>query len=209
MTLGMREIDKRIAEYDLGLIPNTHLRKMLRTGTAGMSMGFPSLSLLYFSALCSLPRDGSAVVVETGTNMGSGTIALAQAVKDAGGGIVHTIEISSSYGQAKENIKQAGLDSYTNLIHGDSLTELLVLAAENKIIHFAFLDGAHDCESIVAEFVTLRPAILASNGKIFFDNTSYVGVLSALEYIKKTYGGNFVEFLNCSHRPPGNTIWQG
>lgn len=30
----------------------------------------------------------------------------------------------------------------------------------------------------------------------------------ALRHIKAAYGGNLIEFLNCSWAPPGNAIWQ-
>ena len=50
-----------------------------------MSMGYPAWNLLYYSVLTSLtPTLSDRIVVETGTNRGLSTIAIAQAIKDLG-----------------------------------------------------------------------------------------------------------------------------
>jgi hypothetical protein len=52
------------------------------------------------------------------------------------------------------------------------------------------------------------PKVAVRRGKIYFDNAGAGGVAEALPYLKQTYGGNLVEFTNCSMSPSGNAIWQ-
>jgi predicted O-methyltransferase YrrM len=78
-------------------------------------------------------------IVEFGTSFGISTIYLAAAVRDNGGGMVVTTELSESKAKrALRNIEQAGLADYVELREGDALETLKTLPATPD---FVFLDG--------------------------------------------------------------------
>jgi len=79
-------------------------------GNATWSMGYPSWNLLYFSMICSLPRFmPGAVVIETGTNRGLSTIAMAQALADLEIDTpMYTVELDEDLVErAKQNVAAA------------------------------------------------------------------------------------------------------
>jgi predicted O-methyltransferase YrrM len=178
----------------------------------GLSMGYPAWNLLYYVLFCSLAggEDAEVVVVETGTNHGFSTIALAQALKDGGArGVVDTVDIDGAVVElAKQNVARAGLDAYARFHTGDSAAFLRELVRERPRIDFAFLDGSHDEMDVRREFDILFPAIVAARGTVYFDNTGWGGVAGALRHIRRAYPGNLIELRNCSWSPPGNAIWQ-
>jgi SAM-dependent methyltransferase len=177
--------------------------------STGLSMGYPAWNLLYYSLLCSLPRS-SPVVVETGTNQGFSTIVMAQALIDADSdGVVRTVDIDpEAVALAKRHAEQAKVADRIRFEVADSRDFLERLSAEVDHIDFAFLDGDHRAEAVVAEFERLHALVAACRGKVYFDNTASGGVAKALRHIHATYGGNLVEFPNCSWAPAGNAIWQ-
>ena len=204
-------------DYDRQLLVNPYLAEQeaachdLRSAVArtGLSLGYPAWNLLDYTLLCSLPSS-DPVVVETGTNLGFSTIVLAQALVDAGaGGVVLTVDIDPEMVElAKGHAAQAGVARSIRFHLGDSRDFLARLAGEVDHIDFAFLDGDHRAEAAVAEFQRLYPLVAACHCKVYFDNTSRGGVAKALRRIRATYGGNLIEFRNCSWAPPGNAIWQ-
>ncbi len=208
---------RRRFDYDRRLLVNAYLAEQeadardLRSTVArtGLSLGYPAWNLLYYTLLCSLPPS-DPVVVETGTNRGFSTIVLAQALIDAGaGGVVRTIDIDPEVVElARRHAAQAGVAGRIRFHVGDSRDFLATLAGEVDHVDFAFLDGDHRAEAVAAEFERLYPLVTACDGKVFFDNTGGGGVAKALRRIHETYGGNLVEFSNCSWAPPGNAIWQ-
>lgn len=204
-------------DYDRRLLVNRYLAEQeaashdLRSAMArtGLSLGYPAWNLLYYTLLCGLPPS-DPVVVETGTNQGFSTIVLAQALVDAGGGgVVRTVDIDPELVElAKRHAEQAGVAERIRFHLGDSRDFLAKLGGEVDHVDFAFLDGDHRAEAVVAEFERLYPLVAACHGKVYFDNTASGGVAEALHHIHRTYGGNLVEFPNCSWAPPGNAIWQ-
>jgi cell wall assembly regulator SMI1 len=55
----------------------------------------------------------------------------------------------------------------------------------------------------------IHAKVVARRGKVQFDNSGRGGeVAEALRLIQERFGGNLVEFDNCSRRLPGNAIWQ-
>jgi SAM-dependent methyltransferase len=211
---------RRMFGYAPALLPNPYLAaadaggQTLRAAidVTGLTVGYPAWNLLYYALLCSLPpKDGSSVVVvETGTNRGFSTIALAQALKDAKvDGVVSTVDIDPDVVElARRNVAAAGLDSWVRFHVGDSIAFLERLVRESPRIHFAFLDGSHEYRHVRREFATVFQAIVAARGLVYFDNTSTGGVAQALRFIRRAYPGNLVEFPNCSWSPPGNAVWQ-
>jgi predicted O-methyltransferase YrrM len=210
--------NRRMFGYDRRLLVNEYLAEQeaethdLESAIArtGFSLGYPAWNLLYYSLLCSLPRSGQPVVVETGTNRGFSTIVLAQALRDAGlGAAVRTVDIDPEVVKlAEQNVAKAGVADLVRFSVGDSLEFLGALRREVDRVDFALLDGAHDAEHVVAEFELVQPLVRSCGGKVYFDNTSAGGVAEALRRIRAAHGGNLIEFENCSWAPPGNAIWQ-
>jgi SAM-dependent methyltransferase len=208
---------RRMFDYDRRLLVNLYLAEQesgshdLRSAVArsGHSLGYPAWNLLYYTLLCSLPPS-DPVVVETGTNQGFSTIVLAQALVDGrAGGVVRTVDIDPDVVElAKRHAERAGVAGRIRFHVGDSREFLARLRDEVDHVDFAFLDGDHRAEAVVAEFERLYPLVVACGGKVYFDNTSRGGVAKALRYIKAAYGGNLIKFPNCSWAPPGNAIWQ-
>lgn len=219
----------RRLDYERRLLVNRHLETLepegidLETAYArtGETIGYPAWNLLYYALFCSpqpdptvygepaLPRE-ELVVVETGTNQGVSTIVMAQALKDLGvTAKVRTVDISESVvGIAKRNVEEAGLTDRVEFNVRDSVEFLSELVEEVERIDFLFLDDNHTTEHVVKELDVVVRKIAPKNGKIYFDNTTGRGVSGALDYLKKTYGGNLIHFPNCSLSPPGNAIWQ-
>jgi predicted O-methyltransferase YrrM len=204
--------------YDRRLLVNGYLAEQeaethdLESAIArtGFSLGYPAWNLLYYSLLCSLPRSGQPVVVETGTNRGFSTIVLAQALRDGGlQSVVRTVDIDPEVVKlAEQNVARAGLAELVRCSVSDSLEFLRTLRHEVDRVDFALLDGAHDAEHVLAEFELVQPLVRSCGGKVYFDNTSAGGVAEALRRIRAAHGGNLIEFDNCSWAPPGNALWQ-
>jgi predicted O-methyltransferase YrrM len=209
---------RRMFDYDRRLLVNRYLAEQEAATSdlesaisrTGFSLGYPAWNLLYYTLLCSLPRSGRPVVVETGTNRGFSTIVLAQALRDAGTpSVVRTVDIDPEVVKlAEQNLARAGLSDLVRFSVQDSLQFLAALRAEVDQIDFALLDGDHSAEHVLAEFELVRPLVARCGGKVYFDNTSAGGVAEALRRIRATHGGNLIEFANCSWAPPGNAVWQ-
>jgi predicted O-methyltransferase YrrM len=220
-------------DYDRGLLPNSHLRTLEPSnpapeaqgadpeahyveyvqwlGDSGMSMGYPSWNLLYYSMISSLlPRQEDCVVVETGTNRGLSTIVMAQALDDLGiDAVVETVDFDAQMTEtARRHVGEAGLGDRVSFHTGDSIGFLAALVERVPHLDFVFLDDAHDRDHVVRQMDIVCPKVAVRRGKVYFDNAGAGGVAEALPYLKRTYGGNLVEFANCSMSPSGNAIWQ-
>jgi len=81
----------------------------------------------------------SRCVFEFGTSHGAGTICLAAAVRDNGGGCVVTTEFDvEKIALAEANLGKAGLREFVEFRHGDALQ---TVKQENRSFDFVFLDG--------------------------------------------------------------------
>ncbi len=210
---------RRIFEYDKNLLPNKYIASLeseshdLETALqkTGLTVGYPAWNLLYYSLLSHLNVcNRRTLIVETGTNWGFSTIILAQALKDSGlEGLVWTVDIDQRVIEtAKDNLKKAGLLEKVVFNCGDSLTELKKLVKKEKFIDFAFLDGNHDTPYVVEDFSIVYSRVVAAQGKIYLDNTQTPSVSKGIKSLKKSYGGNWIEFKNCSWKTNGQIIWQ-
>jgi len=212
----------RWTDYNLDLLPNAYLREQERgvtdasdwTERTGYSPGFPAWNLLYYALLCSLKPDSFNLIVETGTNIGTSTIILAQALKDSGrDGLVRTVEIEPpNYEKAKLNAEKAGVADRIEFHLGNSLDVLPSIA--NQPVQVAFLDGNHLHDHVIQEFETVLP-FLKPDSLVIFDNTYEIAdvgedprVNGALKSIQKRHGGNLVNFPIASWYTPGFAIWQ-
>jgi predicted O-methyltransferase YrrM len=210
---------RRIFNYNFHLLPTSYIAEIesrspdldFAVKNTGLTIGYPAWNLLYYSLLTSLlPIRNEIIIVETGTNLGFSTIILAQALKDTNAkGFIYTVDIDQGIVErAKRNIEYAGLDMYVRFHVQDSVEFLSNFVNQTEYIDFAFLDSNHCYEHVKKEFSIIFPRIVACKGKVYFDNTAIGDVQKAIQYIKFAYGGNFIEFRNCSWSPCGNTIWQ-
>jgi hypothetical protein len=218
-------------DYDRALLPNRYVASLepdevtdLESAIprTGMTIGYPAWNLLYYSLFTGLPTRldvlgpavtpvlDDAVVVETGTNTGVSTIVMAQALKDLRlDAVVQTVELNAGrVERAKRNVESAGLRDYVRFHVGDSIEFLRDLVEREPHVDFAFIDDHHTYDHVAQEIEILYPKLLSRRGKLYFDNTSVGGVDEALRHLRREYGGNLVEFQNCSALPPGNAIWQ-
>lgn len=212
-------VSRRMFVYDRLRLPNEHLRKVdgraynLRSAfdTSGLSMGYPAWNLLYYVCLCSVSRDRETVnMVETGTNCGFSTIVMAQVLHDLKlASKLQTVDIEPQAVElARTNVQLAGLSEHVDFHVGDSLAYLESYVQSVDRVDFAFLDGNHERDHVIGEFERLHPKLTGPSSTVYFDNTVDEGVAEALKAIQARFGGNLVEFPNCSWGPPGNAIWQ-
>lgn len=211
--------DRRLYEYNKERLPNPYLAAMERDsrdleaakGHTGLSIGYPAWNLLYYAVLTHLNvRNRKVVILETGTNKGFSTIVLAQALRDSGrDGVVHTIELQTDLvTEAQQHVRQAGLSDLVQFHTGDSLVVLRRLMKTEPYVDFAFLDGCHLSRYVRREFMLLYPRLVPCRGKVYFDNVTSPEVSRAVRWIKLIYGGNVIEFMNCSWGHAGQAIWQ-
>jgi predicted O-methyltransferase YrrM len=119
-------------------------------------------------------------IVEFGTSFGISTIYLAAAVRDNGGGIVIGTEIVPEKAiQARQNIADAGLESYVEIRLGNALESLNNL---NQTLDLVLIDGwAHlalDVLQLVDPWIRPGGIVLSDNvGTFKADLKSYVEFL--------------------------------
>jgi predicted O-methyltransferase YrrM len=212
----------RWTDYNLDLLPNAYLREQERgvggpsewVEKTGYSPGFPAWNLLYYALLCSLKPDSFNLIVETGTNIGSSTIILAQALKDSGrDGLVRTVEIEpANHERAKLSAEKAEVVDRIEFYLGNSLEMLPSMA--DQPVQIAFLDGNHLHDHVIHEFEIVLPR-LKPDALVIFDNTYQIAdegedprVHGALKSIQKLHGGNLINFPIASWYTPGFAIWQ-
>jgi tRNA G46 methylase TrmB len=212
--------DTRRINYNYQLLPNPVLAQREQqthssedfVGNTGYSVGYPSWNLLYYSLYSSLHFTDKRlpIILETGTNEGYSTIVMAQVLRDLQiPAKILSVEWHAENAEiARRNIEQAGLSDYVEIHVGDALAFLRECVQKYDHIDFVFLDDNHEYPHVRYEFDIIYRAVLACKGKVYFDNTARGGVKRTLDYIRRAYGGNIVEFLNCSWSPPGNAIWQ-
>jgi len=195
-----------VAEFDEGQNHETWKRM------TGDSIGYPGWTLLYNIALTCMNPDRFNIFIETGTNWAFSAIMIGQAIKDCpfAEGRCHTIEINeTTHKIAERHIKRAGLEDYVTCELGNSLEVLSKLL--DGPVSFAFLDGKHTCEHVLAEFKLIFP-FLKPESIVMFDNTHKTDhkpfVCHALKQIKKEYGGNLINFNFVSWGLPGIAAWQ-
>lgn len=214
----------RITNYDRGLLPNRLLQELERGVTTqqewmertGLSPGHPTWGVLYHILLGILDPDSENFIVETGTNWGTSTIVLAQALKDSGRrGRCLTVEIDAgNHAKALGRLKEAGVADLVDARLGDSVEVLKAELPERPPVTFAYLDGAHTFEHVMREFALVH-ARLAPGASVVFDNTYPIAepgedqrVHGALIAIKAQYGGNLIHVPFVSWYTPGLAIWQ-
>jgi predicted O-methyltransferase YrrM len=104
-------------------------------------------------------------IVEFGTSFGISTIYMACAVKDNGGGVVVGTELEpSKHAKARENLREAGLEAFTDVRLGNAVKTLADVEAP---VDMVLLDGWKDSYLLVLELLKpkLRPraVVLADN----------------------------------------------
>lgn len=214
----------RITDYDRTLVPNRFVA-FLDDGVvddadwisrSGRSLGHPGWGWVYHTVLMALDPDRHNVIVETGTNVGSTAIIVAQAVLDSGrDAIVHTVELDAEiHAEAVRRFELAGVSKIVQAHHSDSTAFLQQFVPEVDEIALAFLDGNHFHDHVVREFELLVDR-MRPDGLVVFDNTALIAegdedprVHGALRTIVSRYGGNLVNLPFCSWYTPGMAVWQ-
>lgn len=214
----------RNTDYDRSLLPNEHLRTLDANAvdrteweeTTGYSIGYPAWGMLYYTVLCRLNPDAFNLVIETGTNKGSSSIVLAQAIKDSkGSGELRTVELDAEFAaKARDNVSKAGLSELVRYYEGDAIEQLPDMLAGNYKVAVAFLDGNHLHKQVIREFELVEPH-LDDDSVVIFDNTYLIAepsedqrVNGALREIKNRFGGNLINLPYCSWYTPGMALWQ-
>jgi hypothetical protein len=214
----------RITDYNRSNLPNRFLAFMDEgvespadwIQRTGRSLGHPGWGLLYHLTLTLLQPRELNLIVETGTNVGSTAIIVAQAIKDSGReGVVRTIEIDEEIAtEAARRFRLAGVEQWVEPIVGDSLKALTDVVRDGETIRLAFLDGNHFHDHVVREFELVHDHLL-DDSVVVFDNTFNISegredprVNGALKTIVGRYGGNLINLPVCSWYTPGVAIWQ-
>lgn len=214
----------RILDYDRSIIPSRFVA-FLEEGVngpsdwiprTGRSLGHPGWGLIYHLALSMLDPDEFNLVIETGTNLGSTAIIVAQAIKDSKRpGVVRTVEIDPEIAaEAERRFELSGVTQFVEPYVGDSLALLPELTHGGAQLRMVFLDGNHFHDHVVSEFEIVEPH-LADDGLVILDNTYLIAenredprVNGALRTIVSRFGGNLINLPICSWYTPGIAIWQ-
>jgi len=214
----------RLLDYDRAIIPSRFIA-FLEEGVdapsdwiprTGRSLGHPGWGLIYHLALSVLDPEEFNLVVETGTNLGSTAIIVAQALKDSKRpGVVRTIEIDPEIAaEAERRFELSGVAQFVEPFVGDSLDRLPELVWGDSKLRMVFLDGNHFHDHVVSEFEIVEPH-LAADGLVILDNTYLIAedredprVNGALRTIVSRFGGNLINLPICSWYTPGIAIWQ-
>lgn len=214
----------RIEQFDRSLIPNRLIADLDAQASSheewrhllGQSPGHPAWGLIYHLLLCRLERDQPNIVLETGTNFGTSTIMMAQAIRDSGRlGRCYTIELEEkTFEIADKRFKESGLSDLIQNYCGDSISVLSEIIKDFDEIQFAFLDGSHFHDHVLKEFEIIYPK-LSFNSIVVFDNTYEIAdagedprVHGALKTLQSRFGGNLVNLPYVSWYTPGIAIWQ-
>jgi len=210
-------------DYDRSLLPNAHLRELDDVANlteakekTGWSIGYPGWGLLYYLVMTNLDPEAENIIIETGTNVGSSTIMLAQALIDSKTqGHLHTFEIDQTFhDRATNNLAHAGVSGVVTQYLGDAKKLLPPKLDDLGEIRVAFLDGSHLVVDVLEEFAAVHKK-LARNGLVIFDNTYLIAdededqrVHGALATLMSQYGGNLINLPSVSWYTPGVAIWQ-
>lgn len=214
----------RITDYDRSLVPSRFVgflddgvtQRDQWIARSGRSLGHPGWGWAYHTLLMSLDPDRDNIVVETGTNVGSTAIVLAQAIIDSGRTAhLHTIEIDEDIcAEARRRFELAGVSSVVTSHLGDSRQVLGEVLADVDDVAVAFLDGNHFHDHVVSEFEIVVPK-MRPDGLVVFDNTKLIAegeedprVHGALRTILDRFGGNLINLPFCSWYTPGVAVWQ-
>jgi spermidine synthase len=216
--------DYRITDYDRTLVPSRFVA-FLDDGViddadwisrSGRSLGHPGWGWIYHTTLAILDPRRPNVIVETGTNVGTTAIIVAQAVIDSGrDAVVYTVEIDEAiFDEARRRFELAGVSQVVRAQLGDSTEFLARLIPEVDEIALAFLDGNHFHDHVVREFELIVER-MRPDGLVVFDNTALIAegtedprVHGALRTILSRFGGNLVNLPFCSWYTPGMAAWQ-
>ncbi|MCE3234363.1 MAG: putative O-methyltransferase [Vampirovibrio sp.] len=151
----------------------------------------------YLKSHWSLPREdarflyllarigGFRRMLEVGTSVGYSTLHLAQAAS-AQNAHVTTIDASAErQAQALSHLREAGLDGWVNLLHGDALTVLKSLQAESQTFDLMFIDAR---KSEYLAYMEMAEQLLGPGGVLLADNTRS----------HRKQMANFIEAINAS-----------
>jgi predicted O-methyltransferase YrrM len=126
-------------------------------------------NLLFTLAICIKPRR----ILEIGSHIGAGTIALACACRLNDFGCVTGLEPNETFYRALErNLQQSGVSAWARILkvfsHDPHVIETLAAEGEFQLM---FIDARHDFQAVKKE-LTLYGPMLAPNGLMVLHDTS-------------------------------------
>ena len=123
--------------------------------------------------------------LEVGMANGLSTLFIAQALLDNGAGhhmAVDPFQRSDWHGAGLAIIHRAGLESLVTLIELPSHQALPELERQGVAIDFAFVDGSHQFDYVVSDFLCID-RILRIGGLIAFDDSDWPAIIKALRFV--------------------------
>ncbi len=129
-------------------------------------------------------------IVEFGTSFGISTIYLADGARETNGKVVSTELIESKAARAGENIKDAGLSDFVEILVGDAMQ---TLKDHSSPIDFLFLDGWKDL--YLPLFKMLEPNF-HSGTMIYADNMDMAGTQPYAAYLSEKRNSYSTEIIH-------------
>lgn len=129
----------------------------------GGSTEMEYLTLIHSLVLASKPQ----AVLETGTSLGIGTLAIAAALKVNGGGKLWTLDVKRAQ-QARDLISSKGLETHVEFVTASSIE---FLAATELQFELAFFDSDHGIRRREYVLASQRGCLKSSALCIFHDSS--------------------------------------
>ena len=139
-----------------------------------------------------LIAEHARVVVEVGLAYGGSALAIGEALLRNGASRISHVIIDpfqeSSYGNVGwDAVREAGLESTTQLIAEPSSVALARLVADGFMADAAFVDGSHRFHEVFVDLYYLRK-LVRGGGLIILDDTDFASVGTALRYFEVNLG---------------------
>ena len=125
-------------------------------------------------------------MVEFGASFGISTVYLAAAARDNGGQVVTTEIEPTKCKVTRDNLREAGLSDYAQVLEGDALQTLAPAGGETSEIDLLFLDGWKDLYLPVLKVVEPR---LADGAVIVADNVNLRDARPYLDWVRAPTNG--------------------
>ncbi len=125
-------------------------------------------------------------IVEFGASFGISTVYLAAAARDTGGRVVTTEIEPTKCKVTRDNLCEAGLSDYVDVLEGDALQTLAPAEGERSEKDLLFLDGWKDLYLPLLKVVEPR---LADHAVIVADNVNLQDARPYLDRVRAPNGG--------------------
>lgn len=137
---------------------------------------------LYRTVLARRP----ALVLEVGMACGLSTLSILSALRDAGGGRLISVDPAQSTdyaGIGVLNVRRAGLEAFHELIEEPSFQALPRLLARKLQPDFAYIDGWHTFDYVLADFFYIDK-MLRKGGCVVFNDCGWQSVHRVIRFVQ-------------------------